>query len=330
MAIGLACEGEQRADTAIVFAADGNYLRYAAFAAAQIAALAPERRFDICLCTPADARAGRGPRRPRRPPRPGRHRRHLRPARAGPAAHRGGLPAARAAGGLRRRLPAAALPRRRRLRAGRRLRGAARRSTSGRIRWRAVRDNIQWRTPGRRPDSFRRLGLGPAPVFNSGVLLIDVAAFNAAGRAGALPRLRRQPLRRRGSGSTRTCSTRCCMAAGPRSRRSGTGSTPGRRGSSRRWRTRTSCTSSGRRSPGRTRGASCRCASAAPTAVLRRAFPRGADRRGRGGADGEPRLPAAEPRQASSLRAQDVRLPRPLPDRPHRPPLISTSAGPAG
>ena len=55
MAIGLACEGEQRADAAIVFAADGNYLRYAAFAAAQILALAPERRFDICLSMPADA-----------------------------------------------------------------------------------------------------------------------------------------------------------------------------------------------------------------------------------------------------------------------------------
>ena len=42
----------------------------------------------------------------------------------------------------------------------------------------AVRDNTQWRTPGRRPESFRRLGLGAAPCFNSGVLLIDVAAFN--------------------------------------------------------------------------------------------------------------------------------------------------------
>jgi lipopolysaccharide biosynthesis glycosyltransferase len=48
----------------------------------------------------------------------------------------------------------------------------------------AVRDNIQWRTPGRRPEQFRRLGLPAAPYFNSGVLLIDVAAFNDADLLG--------------------------------------------------------------------------------------------------------------------------------------------------
>ena len=32
----------------------------------------------------------------------------------------------------------------------------------------AVRDNIQWRTPRRRPEQFRRLGLPAAPYFNSG------------------------------------------------------------------------------------------------------------------------------------------------------------------
>ncbi|MDH2327899.1 glycosyltransferase [Cereibacter sp. SYSU M97828] len=43
----------------------------------------------------------------------------------------------------------------------------------------AIRDNTQWRTPGRRPEQFRRLGLPAAPYFNAGVLLMDVAACNA-------------------------------------------------------------------------------------------------------------------------------------------------------
>ena len=42
----------------------------------------------------------------------------------------------------------------------------------------AVRDNMQWRTPGRVVPSYKRLGLAGSKVFNSGVLLIDVAAFN--------------------------------------------------------------------------------------------------------------------------------------------------------
>lgn len=44
----------------------------------------------------------------------------------------------------------------------------------------AVRDNTQWRTPGRRVEEFRRLGLPAAPYFNSGMLLIDVARWNEA------------------------------------------------------------------------------------------------------------------------------------------------------
>jgi lipopolysaccharide biosynthesis glycosyltransferase len=43
----------------------------------------------------------------------------------------------------------------------------------------AVRDNIQWRTPERRPEEFRRVGLPTAPYFNAGVLLIDVPAWRA-------------------------------------------------------------------------------------------------------------------------------------------------------
>lgn len=41
----------------------------------------------------------------------------------------------------------------------------------------AVRDNTQWRTPLRRPEQFRRLGLPTAPYFNAGVMLIDVPAY---------------------------------------------------------------------------------------------------------------------------------------------------------
>ena len=44
----------------------------------------------------------------------------------------------------------------------------------------AVRDNMQWRTPSRRPEQFRRLRLPASPYFNAGVLLIDVERFNAA------------------------------------------------------------------------------------------------------------------------------------------------------
>ena len=44
----------------------------------------------------------------------------------------------------------------------------------------AVRDNIQWRTPGRRPEQFRRLGLPAAPVLQRGVLLIDVGRLQRA------------------------------------------------------------------------------------------------------------------------------------------------------
>lgn len=53
----------------------------------------------------------------------------------------------------------------------------------------AVRDNLQWRTPGRPMPEFRALGRPSRPYLNSGVLLIDVAGWQAAGveaRARAL------------------------------------------------------------------------------------------------------------------------------------------------
>ncbi len=45
----------------------------------------------------------------------------------------------------------------------------------------AVRDNTQWRTPGRRPKQFKTLGLPSAPYFNAGVILMDVQRYNAQG-----------------------------------------------------------------------------------------------------------------------------------------------------
>lgn len=42
----------------------------------------------------------------------------------------------------------------------------------------AVRDNLQWRTPGRRPKQFKTLGLPSAPYFNAGVILMDVKRYN--------------------------------------------------------------------------------------------------------------------------------------------------------
>lgn len=43
----------------------------------------------------------------------------------------------------------------------------------------AVRDNRQWRTPGRRVDEFRALGLPAAGYFNAGVVLADTEAWAA-------------------------------------------------------------------------------------------------------------------------------------------------------
>lgn len=42
----------------------------------------------------------------------------------------------------------------------------------------AVRDNRQWRTPGRKVREFRKLGAPALPYFNAGVVMIDTEAFN--------------------------------------------------------------------------------------------------------------------------------------------------------
>ncbi len=167
-------------EKAVVFACDDGYAPFAWFAAERIAALSPRRDFDICLASmemPADV--------------PG-------------LAHVGMRRCEIATGGIfaglcqdARRSEAAYL------------RYALPRAFAGEYRrifyldadvfpksgdfsalldidllghaLGAVRDNQQWRTPGRRPDSFKRLGLGPAPYFNSGALLIDTAEWEARG-----------------------------------------------------------------------------------------------------------------------------------------------------
>jgi hypothetical protein len=179
MAIQLASGDPGRADTAVVFACDATYARYALLAAEQIARRHPERDFDICLCSDEDLEVPQG-----------LARYGFRVCRV--ATH-GAFEGLRLDRGrtdvvyLRLALPAAFAGQYRRLLyldsdifvqggdfgallgvgLGERVLGA-------------VRDNMQWRSPGRRPEQFRRLDLPQAPYFNAGVLLIDVARFNAA------------------------------------------------------------------------------------------------------------------------------------------------------
>ncbi len=177
MTITIQAATPPRFDRAVVFACDQNYLRYAVFAAAQIAALCPDRDFDICLCAAEDL-----------VPVPGLETAGLRYCRVetGGIFAGMGLDARRTeAAYLRLALPAAFAGTYRRIlyldsdvfvQGGDF--GALLDIDIGPHPLAAVRDNIQWRTPSRKPESFRRLGLPAAPCFNSGVLLIDVAAFN--------------------------------------------------------------------------------------------------------------------------------------------------------
>jgi hypothetical protein len=57
----------------------------------------------------------------------------------------------------------------------------------------AVRDSQQWRTPGRVPAEFAKLGLGSLRYLNSGVLLFDVARWRAAGLTDACIAAARDP-----------------------------------------------------------------------------------------------------------------------------------------
>ncbi|WP_233713137.1 glycosyltransferase family 8 protein [Amaricoccus solimangrovi] len=177
--IELAAGDAPKSDKAIVFACDANYAPFAWFAAARIAALSPGRDFDICLAATEPLTAPAGLAIGARICRIGTGDafaalcRDTR--RTGAAYLRYALP--RALGRDYRRilyLDADIFPQAGDLSAllDIDLLGHA----VG-----AVRDNSQWRTPSRRPRSFGRLGLPWAPYFNSGVLLIDTAAYEAAG-----------------------------------------------------------------------------------------------------------------------------------------------------
>lgn len=177
-AAGIVCVADRpaRASSAVVFACDRGYAPFAQFAAWQVARLSPDRGFDIVVCaadpgmTLCPALAALGVRLCRIDV--GRLFDGLALDRRSVATYfRLALPAA-LAGDYRRLLyldsdvyvqggDFAAL-------LGLDLGG---RPVA------AVRDNIQWRTPERQPEEFRRMGLATAPYFNAGVLLIDVAAW---------------------------------------------------------------------------------------------------------------------------------------------------------
>lgn len=181
MTPSLSASGPAQHDKAVVFACDSNYAPFALFAAEQIARLHPDRDFDICLCAmgedlaPVESLASHA----------------FRYCRIGAEGMFTGLnlDARRTeAAYLRLALPGTFAADYRRL-----LyldsdvfveRGGFSRLMDldlGGKAVAAVRDNTQWRTPNRRPEQFRRLGLPTARYFNSGLLLIDVAGFNAGG-----------------------------------------------------------------------------------------------------------------------------------------------------
>jgi hypothetical protein len=174
------CVSQQprRHRTAVAFCCDANYAPFACFAASQIAALAPRRSFDICLCHSEDDA----------PPIAGDLGIGFRSCRieTGGVLRSLALDQRRTTSTyLRLALPAAFEGQYDRvlyLDSDIFVQGGDFRALLdvdlGERAVAAVRDNTQWRTPGRRPEEFRRLGLPAAPYFNAGVLLLDVAAYN--------------------------------------------------------------------------------------------------------------------------------------------------------
>jgi hypothetical protein len=180
MAITLEASAPARSDRAVVFAGDAAHTRYALLAATAIARLHPDRDFDICLCSdtllaPPPGLAHHGFRFCRVDTGGAFDELRLDPGRTAIVYLRLALPEA-FAGAYRRILyyDADVFVQRGDFAAfldvdlGGKVLGA-------------VRDNLQWRTPGRRPEQFGRLGLGWAPYFNAGMLMIDVDRFVAAG-----------------------------------------------------------------------------------------------------------------------------------------------------
>lgn len=178
MAIDVVSGARAVFDKAVIFACDGNYAPFALFAAAQIDRVSPDRDFDICLASMDPISI---------PPGLAAHRiRACRIATGGVFAAMQ-LDARRTeASYLRLALPAAFMGEYRRLLyldADVFVQGgdfsALLDVDLGPHPLGAVRDNMQWRTPTRRPPSFQRLGLGAVPYFNSGVQLIDIDKFNS-------------------------------------------------------------------------------------------------------------------------------------------------------
>lgn len=181
MAISLNASSPARHRKAVVFACDGNYARYALFAADQIARAHPDRDFDICLCAMGETLA----------PVESLSHHGFRYCDVGAEGVFTGLnlDARRTeAAYLRLALPKAFARDYRRLlyldsdvfiQGGdfsRLLDLDLEGHAIG-----AVRDNLQWRRPDRRPEALKSVGLPAAPYFNSGLQLIDVATFNSAG-----------------------------------------------------------------------------------------------------------------------------------------------------
>jgi lipopolysaccharide biosynthesis glycosyltransferase len=177
---------------AVVFCCYGSYVPYAALAAVRIAALHPQRSFDICLCSgevplelPASLASA-----------------DLRICRFRTGDLFQGLRLDRGATSdvyLRLALPAAFASDYDRILyldadlfvQGGDFEALLDLDLGGRALG-AVRDNTQWRTPKRHASQFRQLGLPAAPYFNAGVLLMDVATYNASDLLGHCLRLGRQ------------------------------------------------------------------------------------------------------------------------------------------
>lgn len=180
MTISLEASTAAASDRAVVFACDGRYLPYALFAAEQIARLSPRRGFDICLCALGETLSVPACLAPL----------GLRVCRIESGGALAGLPldARRSeATYLRLLLPGALAGDYRRLLyldSDVFVQGgdfdALLAADLGARAVAAVRDNFQWRSPGRHVDSFRAMKLPNLPYFNAGVLLIDTRAFAEA------------------------------------------------------------------------------------------------------------------------------------------------------
>ncbi len=181
MGIELRSDTRARFDRTVMFACDANYARYALFAAAQIARLTPGRDFDICLCC-SDALLEV-------------------PSGLGDLGIRScQVTTDGVFSGLRldsRRSEAVYL----RLALPEALGGDYRRMLYmdsdvyvqggdfsrlmdldiGGHCLAAVRDNRQWRSPGRRMTVFEKMGVPAARYFNSGVVMFDAVQFRKAG-----------------------------------------------------------------------------------------------------------------------------------------------------